>query len=155
MNKLVFTLIASLLVSVQAFSQDKEKRGGSKKFQIESFIAKRNAFIIAEVGLTPEEAEIFIPLYQEWKKKTYEVGSRCHRYSRGLHKKENPTDSDYEKVIDECLKSKSEVVKLEQDYYAKFKKILAPKKLYKFNEGEHKFMRNFMKDRERGGRGSR
>ena len=64
MNKIFFiTFVAiSVLLSFNATAQEKKEQ---RHFDREAFEARRNAFITAEVGLTPEEAAQFIPLCNE------------------------------------------------------------------------------------------
>ena len=66
MNKIFFiTFVAiSVLLSFNATAQEKKEQ---RHFDREAFEARRNAFITAEVGLTPEEAAQFIPLCIEIK----------------------------------------------------------------------------------------
>ena len=64
MNKILFHYICSDFGSTlfQCYgTREKEQR----HFDREAFEARRNAFITAEVGLTPEEAAQFIPLCNE------------------------------------------------------------------------------------------
>ena len=104
----------------------------TRHFDKEAFQAKRNAFITAEVGLTPEEAAAFIPLCNELQQKMFEVGRECRKLTKDLKHKNPPTESDYSKVNDECLGVKMKEAALEKEYYEKFKKILSPEKLYKY-----------------------
>ena len=73
MNKIFFiTFVAiSVLLSFNATAQEKKEQ---RHFDREAFEARRNAFITAEVGLTPEEAAQFIPLCNELRQKKFEVG---------------------------------------------------------------------------------
>ena len=107
--------------------------------------AKKNAFITAEMGLTPEEAASFIPLCNELQEKMFEAGRECHKLSKDLKHNENATDADYLKVIDECVSVNMRQAQLEKEYYEKFKKILSPKKLYRYKRAEGKFAREFMR----------
>lgn len=144
MNKIFFLTFVAISVwfSSGAFAQDKKQH---REFDREAFQAKRNAFITAEVGLTPEEAAQFIPLCDELRQKMYEVGRECRKFSREVRKKEHPTEADYNRVIDECLEVKIKEAELEKEYYAKFRKILSPEKLYKYRDAEFKFARSYMK----------
>lgn len=102
MNKIFFITFVtiSVLLSFNATAQEKKEQ---RHFDREAFEARRNAFITAEVGLTPEEAAQFIPLCNELRQKKFEVGRECRKLSKEIRHKENPTDADYNKVIDECL----------------------------------------------------
>ena len=144
MNKIFFiTFVAiSVLLSFNATAQEKKEL---RHFDREAFEARRNAFITAEVGLTPEEAAQFIPLCNELRQKKFEVGRECRKLSKEIRHKENPTDADYNKVIDECLDVEIKEAQLEKEYFERFKKILSPEKVYKYRNAEYKFVRNFMK----------
>lgn len=144
MNKIFFiTFVAiSVLFSSKVLAQgDKQHR----HFDKEAFLAKRNAFITAEVGLTPEEAEAFIPLCNELQQKMFDIGRECRKLTKNLKHKESPTESDYSNVNDECTGVKLKEAALEKEYYEKFKKILSSEKLYKYRRAEYKFARSFMK----------
>ena len=54
-----------------------------------AFEAKRNAYLTAELELTPEEAAQFIPLYVELQQKLFEVDRESRKINRELHLKEN------------------------------------------------------------------
>ena len=144
MNKIFFiTFVAiSVLLSFNATAQEKKEQ---RHFDREAFEARRNAFITAEMGLTPEEAASFIPLCNELQEKMFEAGRECRKLSKEIRHKENPTDADYNKVIDECLDVEIKEAQLEKEYYEKFKKILSPKKLYRYKRAEGKFAREFMR----------
>lgn len=144
MNRIFFiTFVAvTLLFSAGAQAQENKRERG---FDREAFEAKRNAFITAEIGLTPEEAAEFIPLCDELRRKRFEVGRTCRSLSREINKKENPTAEEYTKLIDICLEVSIKEAELEKEYYEKFKKILAPAKLYKYRDAEFKFARQFMR----------
>lgn len=144
MRKIYFiTFVAfSVLFSVSAFAQGNKS---GRHFDKEAFLAKRNAYITAEVGLTPEEAEKFIPLCNEFREKMFELGHCSRKFYRKVHQKEQLTDADYARAIDECLDVRLKEAQLEKEYYEKFKKILSPEKLYKYREAEYKFARSFMK----------
>ena len=132
-----------MVLSFDAYAQ-----GGKteKHFNREAFLAKRNAYITAEVGLTPEEAEQFIPLCNELRQKLFEVGRECRKFSKKVRRSEKVSDADYTKAIDDCLDVRIKEAQIEKEYYEKFKKILSPEKLYKYRDAEFKFARNFMRN---------
>ena len=103
MSKIFFiTFVAiSVLFSSKVLAQGEKQQ--HRHFDKEAFQAKRNAFITAEVGLTPEEAAAFIPLCNELQQKMFEVGRECRKLTKDLKHKNPPTESDYSKVNDECL----------------------------------------------------
>lgn len=147
MNKIFFSIFVafSVLYSVEVLAQD--RKNDQKHFDKEAFEARRNAFITAEVGLTPEEAAEFIPLCDELRKRKFEAGRESRKLSKGLRKKENPTVAEYEEAVEKSLEAEVEEARLEKEYYAKFKRILSAEKIYKYRDAEMKFYRQYMKER--------
>lgn len=144
MRKIFFITFVTFSILL-CFDMSAQSERDQKHFDREAFEAKRNAFITAEVGLTPEEAAQFIPLCNELRQKMFEVGRDCRKLSKEMRTKENPTNADYTKVIDECLDVNLKEARLEKEYYEKFKNILSPEKLYKYRNAEYKFARSFMR----------
>ena len=144
MNKIFFITFVACSV-VFSFSAHAQSGKQHRNFDREAFLAKKNAFITAEMGLTPEEAASFIPLCNELQEKMFDVGHECRKLSKNLKQNEGATDADYLTVIDECVSVNIKRAQLDKEYYEKFKKILPPKKLYKYNRAEGKFAREFMK----------
>lgn len=147
MNKIFFSIFVafSVLYSVEVLAQD--RKNDRKHFDKEAFEARRNAFITAEVGLTPEEAAEFIPLCDELRKRKFEAGRESRKLSKGLRKKENPTVAEYEEAVEKSLEAEVEEARLEKEYYTKFKRILSAEKIYKYRDAEMKFYRQYMKER--------
>lgn len=146
-SKFFFITFVTLITffPFSAIGQEAEGNQVNKRFDRESFLVKRSAYITAELGLTPEEAAAFIPLCEELQQKKFEVGQTCRKLTKDVRDMSKPTDSDYTKVIDECLDVNLKEAKLEQEYYEKFKEVLPPAKLYKYKQAEYKFAREFMK----------
>ena len=151
MQKIFFITFAAVLILISSEAQAQEGKGDKKPFNREAFEARRNAFITAEVGLTPEEAERFIPLCDELRRKKFELGKACRKLTKELLQKENPSDADYNRAIDECLDADIREAELEKEYFEKFREILSPEKIFKYRNAEAKFVRNFM----RGGTGEK
>lgn len=143
---IVFTAV-SVLLSSEALAQEGK---GKPRFDKEAFQAEKNAFITAEVGLTPEEAAVFIPLCNEMHEKMFAAGRTCRHLSKELRHKSSPTDDDYAKANEACIEAKIKETALEKEYYEKFKAILSPEKLYKYRIAEYKFARKFMGRRDEG-----
>ncbi|MCD7936931.1 MAG: hypothetical protein LUG98_08735 [Tannerellaceae bacterium] len=141
------TFVAVLsLFSTTLYAQERDNGRSNGRFDRETFLVKRSAFITAELGLTPEEAAAFMPLCEELQKKKFEAGLQCRKLHREIRGKETTTDAEYTKAIDECLGVGITEAQLELEYYEKFKKILSPEKLYKYKHAELKFARDFMKE---------
>ncbi|WP_085535487.1 hypothetical protein [Massilibacteroides vaginae] len=144
MYKIFIITFASFAFLFSGTVSAHEKQQG-RQFDRKVFIEKRNAYLVAEIGLTSEEAAKFIPLYNEFQGKRFEVGQKCRELSREVRKNKSATSADYTKAVDECVEVKLKEAELDKEYYGKFKKILSPEKLYKLNTAEYRFAREFMK----------
>lgn len=131
------------------FAVAQEGKDRAQKFDRQSFQARRNAYITAEAGLTPDEAANFVPLDNELKQKQFDAGRECRKLNRESRTKEQLSDEAYLKLIDCNIETRIKEAQLEKDYYEKFKRILPPPKLYKYQQADFKFMREFMRDGER------
>lgn len=138
----IFSIFAVFLTAAINPANGQVPQGKAQHSNRKEIQAKKNAFITAELGLTPEEAAAFIPLSEELEKKKFETNLQCRKLSRGLKHKSNISNDDYEKVIQVCLDVKMKEAQLEKDYYEKFSKILSPEKLYKYRAAELKFARS-------------
>ena len=149
MNKL-FYIIFVVLTITQSFplvlnAQSKSRL--HKPFNKEEYIASKNAFIIAEVELTSEEAAVFIPLCNELHDKKFELDRSCKKFIKKIKGKKDITVSEYSQAVECRLDAQIKIANLEKEYYDKFKTILSPKKLYKYQFAEMKFAHNFMQKR--------
>lgn len=141
-NKYIFSIFAMSLIGTINPASGQVPQGKTLHVDRETIQTQKNAFITAELGLTPEEAAAFIPLSEELEKKKFEMNQQCRKLSRGLKHKSNLSDEDYTKVIQVCLDVKMQEAQLEKDYYTKFSEILSPEKLYKYRAAELKFARS-------------
>jgi hypothetical protein len=147
MNRIIYIIFVVLTITLFGSLQAQKK--APHHFDKKAFVSTRNAYIIAEVGLSPDEAAVFIPLSNELLDKKYEIDRSCRKYFREIKKKRTPTEAEYAEAVDCYLRSQIEIADLEKDYYNKFKKILSPEKVYKFRRAEIKFIHDFMQKRGR------
>lgn len=147
MNKIFFLIFALVVNLTAVLGQNAHGPRPRMQEDAQSFWAKRNAYITAEMGLTPEEAATFIPLSEELQKKKFELWKSYKREMRkAVHSKsEDVSEAEYKRLIDENFELKMQEIKLEKDYYKKFEKILSPTKLFKYQRAEVKFAAMLMR----------
>lgn len=130
-------------------ASDKKEKQAEKRENIE---AQRVAFITQELNLTPEEAQKFWPVYNQYTEKLQE--SRKKRRQEMKDSKENideMSDKEVEKLVDEEIIERQKELDLQKEYHSKFKAILPIKKVAKLYRAEDKFKRvllNKLKDKE-------
>ena len=162
MKKLI-TFIA-ITIAAKSFAQQPPQPptppsppDGPKKEKMESM---RIAFITQKVDLTPDEAQKFWPVYNEFQKKREDL----HKKKREEHKnmKENidsVSDKQIETMVDGEMSFRQKNLDLEKEYHGKFKSILPIKKVAKLYHAEDMFARHLLnqisergKEGERGGK---
>lgn len=140
MRSIVLTIFA-LLFSISTLSAQQD--GGS--LSLSKYKEEREKFLIKEIGLTETEAKIFIPLTNDLLKKKYDLNRQARQALSRILKKEKLTDADYLEIVDKNIEIKQKEAQLEKEYYQKFRKILPPEKLYKYQKAEIQFMRMAVK----------
>lgn len=124
-------LFFTLLLSLQGFTQS----NANKKEALE---AMKVAFITQKLSLTPEEAQVFWPIYNQYeteldalrKKRKDEKVSAMDDVSK-------ISDKEIEKLVDGEIIFRQQELDIIKKYHAQFKKILPVKKvalLYKAQE---------------------
>lgn len=135
MNKKYLLSILILLISLISFSQNK-KTDYYKKLE-----SRKISFITEELQLTPEEAQQFWPLYNEYRKKEKALRRKMRKVKK-LHRQiDKLSEQELAKHADDFIEFHYQRSLLAKKYHKKFMKILSPKKVLKFYFLEGKFKR--------------
>lgn len=113
------------------------------------------AYITEHLELTPEEAEKFWPIYNEYEKKRNEV-------TKGIFEHFNPdqeeplelSDEDADKTIRRRFEEEQTLLDLKKEYYGKYKEVLPASRIFKLHQVENRFKRHLL-ERVREGSHSR
>ena len=116
----------------------------------ENFKAYKIAYITQELDLTPEEAEKFWPIYNEFGKQFYEikvVGMRDQkrkiRESGGI---ETLSEQEASAYISIFLNTEEELVALKKKFYKRLDGVLTPNKILKLYNAENEFNRKLLSE---------
>ena len=155
-NKLNKTILISFLFmtlfcmtgTAQNKSDDDRKKQREEHWK-EYMQSKRN-YLIKETGMSQKESDEFFPLYEEMLKKKFEV-------QRNMRKKMRAIENSKEKISDEVYLSAAKAIdeskytegQIDKEYFEKFKKILPPKKLYKYEKAELDFFKDALNKNQR------
>jgi hypothetical protein len=141
-SKKTTCLLLILSFSLLSFGQ---KNKEARKVHKEKVKAMKIAYITEKVDLTPEEAQSFWPVYNEYSNKR----NKIHRSIKQQHKKETTidemTDSDVDKMINTTQKLHQEEVEMQLTYLENFKELLPIKKVAKLYKAEHDFKKELLK----------
>ena len=137
---LMFLLLSAVQVS---FAQNDDDPKQSKAEYIK---AQKIAFISTELALTPEEAEKFWPIYNEYDAKMDEIRKERKGYMKELKTiNELSADRAYE-LTELMLGLDVKEANLRKEYLSKFAEVLDKKKAAKVFYAEEKFKRELLKE---------
>lgn len=143
-----FTLLLSIL-SVYAVAQPSPEAR-------EKIKAHKIAFLTQRLDLTPEEAQQFWPVYNEFDKKMEALREANKDLVHGA-RDEELSEAEAEKRVDAFINFRKQETDLMVEYHEKFKQVLPASKVAKLYRSEEMFKRKLLeqlgKHRGQGGPG--
>ncbi len=143
-------LTAVLLMLFPLFLKAQGNSGRSQ--EVESF---RVAYLTQKMGLTPDEAKIFWPIYNDWQKEQNALRKMRIQHVISLRKIdeiENLTDAEVQSLITNELDFKQRSLNVEKKYYSKLRTSLPIKVVGKYYRAQESFKKELL---TRYGRGKR
>jgi len=129
-------------LSVSAFGEQK------KQEQLDKLLQQRTEFIISKIGLTEEEKEKFIPLYEEFQEKQINLFEKNNRNVANNKDEKNYTEEDFRKKNESYFNEKLDRATLDRIYYEKFREILPESKIYNLYKAEKAYKHDLLKQVE-------
>jgi len=124
-------IIISLIVLTISFSFAQEEKERIR----EKIKARKIAFITDKVALTSKEAQVFWPIYNEYK--------AAEKSIRKTRKKLGPlskmTDTEIEQAVDSRMEKEIQLAQLKKDFITEVKGVLPIKKVAKLIRAEQKY----------------
>jgi hypothetical protein len=141
MKKIIYIVTASVLILTSAISAFAEER-----FQDnwkEKIMSEKIAFLTMEMGITPEEAQVFWPVYNQVDKERDEAVRKVFQSFKALEDAVSAGKSEKEisKLLDAYQEALEQQANIESQASAKYEKVLSVEKLAKLYVGEEKFRR--------------
>ncbi len=129
--------IALLWLSVYGYTQN-----APQKAKIESM---KIGFITEKLQLTPEEAQVFWPVYNQYESERKAIReSTLGKYKDDGIKLEEMNDQQADQLINDHIAFRSKEVELQKKYVAEFKKVLPVKKVAKLMTIEEQFKKQLL-----------
>jgi hypothetical protein len=102
------------------------------------------AYITEQLNLTPQEAEVFWPVYNDFEKRKHDIFHKKRELAEQFMKnQENLSDAEVTKMLDDNLKYNQEETALMVQFDVKFREILPPGKVLKLYIADVQF-RNYL-----------
>jgi len=140
-------------VRVERISRDSlaMQRHQERQEQIQS---RKAAYFTAKLGLTPDEAQAFWPVYNEyWQKRDklfMERNNIMHKIQR-----DKVDDKKAQQITQRILENELEDANLLREYNERFAKVLPPQKLLKYYAAEESFKMELINDLRKQERGKK
>ena len=145
--KKFFALTLCLFASVLLFAQPQGKPDNDqRKKDWERLQAEKIAFITQELDLTPEEAQVFWPVYNQCWKEVLASHKATREAFAGIRGKqaEGLTDKEMEKKLDAYIQASTRSNQVLADWYPKFKQVLPIRKVAKLYQAEEAFQQRMI-----------
>lgn len=139
MKKITKILVALAAMVCMGFSANASIADDWK----EKLMAEKIAFLTLEVGLTPEEAQAFWPVYNQVEKEKDEAMFNVIRTYKEMNKaiEEKKSEKEISALLDKYLEAQKKVNEIENGIAAKYKAVLPVEKVAKLYVAEEKFRR--------------
>ncbi len=137
MNRFIYILLFGL-ISLSSFAQDTEDEippQGDKAAK-EKIKAARIGLITQRLGLTPEQAEKFWPIYNEFASKRQELVKEYKQAERTTPKAD---PKQQEALVNLGLKLKQDEVALEKEYSGKMLNVISAQQILNLRQAEKDF----------------
>ena len=147
MKNRFLTVLLSVSVILLASSIKVSAQFGNKSDWKERMQSEKIAFLTMEIGLTPDEAQKFWPIYnqvsEELDKAMHETFASYMELEKALN--ENKADKEISKCLDKYLDALEKQNEICDDSVEKYRKILTDKKVAKIFVAEEKFRRQHIR----------
>ena len=136
-NKYIYVIVLSLFGLV-VYGQQETKR--------DKIEALRISYITSKVSLTPQEAQLFWPLYNEYHDKADNLKKSFRQQFIKKVDFNTISDKEAEEYLTAEIILKQKEYELSKEYFEKFKKVLPIKKLALIRRAEEAFKKELIKN---------
>jgi len=140
-------IILAFVIHISSAEAQQERhrygqQGSQKSQKYEKIESQRIAFITQELNLTPDEAKVFWPVYNEYDAKRHEL-RKTYKNANDLDKAEldKITEKEALQILDTQLIEAQKLLDLRKEYNIKFKSVLPAVKVLKLYDAEREFQK--------------
>ncbi len=140
--KKVYIILLMLFFSINSFAQVRGEKQKFKNDMRQKIEAQKVAFITNKLDLTPEEAQSFWPLYNEYEAKRKSIQKELVSEPPPPPEKVwQMSDKEAEQMIQDYFLQGQAMLDLKIEFYEKIKNIISVKKIIILFEAEKEFKR--------------
>lgn len=154
--KAQFLVVMVMLIGLSVSGQPPHHHEGQgkedRKERREKIEAMKVEYITTQLALTPEEAQKFWPVYNEFSTKLRELEQGRRKAMKAGRDQEELSDSQVNEIIQQMFDSEQQILDLRREYDQRFKKVLSVQKVGKLYKAEQSFRHELLKRMKEGGR---
>jgi hypothetical protein len=150
-NRLILTLILTLFFGASFAQKEAVKNKKDKRAFIQ---AEKVAFISTELDLTPDEAQVFWPIYNQYEAELDAIRMERRKYLIELRKAESLSAERAYELTEKVFKTEAKESGVRLKYLESFSKTIGKKKAAELFAAEEKFKHELLRklrDDPRGG----
>ena len=137
-TRLYILIILAILTGSQASAQNSN---------MERLNAYKIAFFTKRLNLTPQEAEKFWPVYNEYQDMKNKIQLERQEINRNFNQNElNMTDKEMTEAGDRFIALEVREASLAQEFHTKLKTILSPVKVLRLYQAENQYRLQLLKE---------
>lgn len=154
MKKIIYISLTAVILFASAISASAQMNGQGDWKQ--RMLSEKVAFLTIELGITPEEAQKFWPVYNQVDKERDEAMFNVFKAFKELEDgvAAGKGEKEVEKLLETYLKAMERQREVEDNAASQYRKVLSIDKVAKLYVGEEKFRRQHIR-RLHGGPGGR
>ena len=149
-----YLLIALLVTGTAAFAQEQQNKKPvpNQKERMEKMESMKIAFIAQKLDLTPDEAQKFWPVYNEFTQKNKELRKSEFGDQKGKRKDiDSMTEKEADELMSKQIAFQEKHLDLVKEYNVKFKTVLPVKKVARLYQAEKQFNMQMAKKKQQRG----
>ncbi|OFY39852.1 MAG: hypothetical protein A2X18_02485 [Bacteroidetes bacterium GWF2_40_14] len=142
MKKTIISIIALCFITGAYAQENEQSKQQREKARYEQVISAKIAFFTTALGLTPQEAEAFWPIYNNYWKEREMIHKRIQTSLMVMNKylgDEKKSDSDIKKIIEIYINHISSDGAVQKKYQEEFLKVLTVRQVAKLYTAEEEF----------------
>ncbi len=137
-----------LLMAVSAKAQDDDLPQAQDPKVKDKINAARIAYITDQLGLTPEEAEKFWPIYREFSQNRAQIKQQYREMKKNPDPNKTQEQND-QALVDLQFQVKQKELDLEKDYSGRLLKVISAQKLRTLPDAEKRFRQMILEQIQR------
>lgn len=150
MNRLLLIFTALIFTIIASTANDNAPSQEERQRWMREMVEYKHEFLIKELGLTAEQQERFLPLYDRMEQQKRELEKQTRELEKAVENKgDKASDLEYEKAAEAMFELQRKCADIELEHYRLFKAELTPAQLFKLKKTERRFMRKIMDHRRK------